>query len=827
MKISLNWLDEWVEISDVKPEDLAHRLTMAGLEVDSIEHRGRGHDDIVVGRIEAIEEHPKADRLVLCEVDVGEEAGPRTIVCGASNMSAGDRVPAALPGARPPALDFEITGREVMGVESSGMLCSEEELDLAEESQGLMIIDDDATVGTPVFEALGLVDTVLEIDLTPNRSDCLSHLGVAREVAALYGRALRSERLEIGTVDEDQGKSSAEIADLRVIDEEGCPHYRMAVIEDVEVTESPAWLRRRLSTVGVRSVNAVVDATNFILMDVGQPLHAFDLDRLEGAQIVVRRAKKGESFVGIDHEIYELDKEDLVICDDRGPVALAGVMGGERTEVTKETSRVLLECAFFDPTSVRRSSKRHGLHTESSHRFERTIDAGGVEEAMQRALALLVNVQQETTGRAPALSSKVEVAGGEFEPLPAVELDPRRASTLVGVDFEADDCRALLESIGVQVEDSLQGTLRCTAPSFRSDLRRSIDLIEELARLYGYDNIPTTLPRVAVAEAHVRRDQKCEKTIVSGDERRRLGWVRSTLLGEGLLEAISYSFMGDDDLDRLALGEDDCRRLAAKVANPLVKSQGRMRTTLMASMLDNLKTNFAQRRMDVALFEIGRRYFSTGERRTVAIAVTGHRRHHWSGDRSWDFFELKGIVESLASPWDVDDSRWSRPETPEPFLHPGVQAHWQGSGDEILGFVGQLHPAVAQSEGIDDPVFLAEIDLEALIARGARSATAQPAAKYPAVVRDFALLYTQDRPYAQLVDAVDTLAGEDADFGALFEELELFDVYEGEQVPRGYRSLAISVTYRSDERTLTEAEVEVADRQLLSHLEEVVGARLR
>ncbi len=828
MKISINWLDEWVEVSDLEPRELAHRLTMAGLEVDSLEEIGGGHEDIVVGEIRQIEEHPKADRLVICKVDVGEKEGERTIVCGAKNMSVGDRVPTALPGSQPPGLDFEIGRREVMGVESGGMLCSEEELELAEESEGLMIIEEDVAIGEPVFRALGLEDTILEIDLTPNRSDCLSHLGVAREVSALYDRPLREQRLNIGAIEEDGSRPAGKIADLTVIDDEGCPHYRMAILENLDVVDSPAWLKRRLLSVGVRTVNYVVDVTNYVLMDVGQPLHAFDLDRLEGPEIVVRRAEEGETMVGIDHEEYELGTDDLVICDARGPVALAGVMGGERTEVSEETKRVLLECAYFDPTSVRRASKRHGLHTESSHRFERSIDAGGVEAAMERTLEVLVRVQSEATGVAPRVCAGVEVAGGAPKELRQVELDPERASSMVGVEFDASQCRRLLESLGIEVEAADGGRLRCRVPSFRNDLDRPIDLVEELARLYGYDNIPTTLPRMAVAEKHVRRTEAKEQTIVSRHERSQIDWVRTTLLEEGLLEAISYSFMGDEDLDRLRLTDDDCRRKAARVANPLVKSQARMRTTLMASMLDSVQRNFAQSRSDVALFEIGRRYFTSGERRTVALAVTGRRRRHWSGDRLWDFFDLKGVVESMATPWDVQGASWTRPDEPEPFLHPGVQAVWKRRDGQILGFVGQLHPAVAQQEEIDDPLYLAEIDLETLIDTGSPNRLARRPAKYPAVVRDYALLYERERPYAELKEAVEELAQEDDEsFGPVFETMELFDVYQGEQVPQGYRSLAIKITYRSDERTLQEADVEAADRQLLSHLEAEVGARLR
>ena len=824
MKVSINWLDEWIEVADLDPEELAHRLTMAGLEVDGIDYLGRGHDDIVIGEITAIDEHPDADRLVVCEVDVGDADGRRTIVCGATNMEVGDRVPVALPGSEPPGIDFGIAAREVMGVQSQGMLCSAEELELAGDSDGLMIVGDKVPIGEPAFDALDLKDAILEIDLTPNRSDCLSHLGVAREVAALYDRSLRPMRLEIERK-EGEGSPVEEIAGLKVIDEEGCPQYRMAVLEDIEVGPSPNWLQRRLASVGVRSVNSVVDVTNFVLMDVGQPLHAFDLDRLAGPEIVVRRAEEGETLLGIDHNEYELDPDDLVIADAEKPVALAGVMGGADSEVSEDSSRILLECAYFDPTTVRRSAKRHGLHTESSHRFERGIDPGSVGDTAHRAVELLVSVQRETVGDEPTVCQgiSVEMSG---DPAPQIiDLKPERVAAVLGVDISKGDSRAHLESIGVEVDEE-NGLFKCRVPTFRGDLTRSVDLVEEVARLHGYDEIPTTLPPVVAGLGHRRRDDQDTETIVSRSERGSLDWLRGLLLDHGLLEAINYSFMGDADLDRLRLGDDDCRRKAPKVANPLVKGQARMRTTLVASLLDNVKSNFAQSQYDLGLFEIGRRYFSTGEKRTLGIVVTGSRRRDWSGERTWDFFELKGLVELLSTPWDIDGTRWARPEAAESYLHPGVQAVWAW-GDKALGFVGQLHPAIAQDEQLEQPIYFAEIDIEALVAAGLKQPIAEPAAKYPAVVRDFALLYDDDRPYGELHDAVGQLAAEDASFGAIFESLELFDVYEGEQVPVGRRSLAIKVTYRSSEKTLQEKEIDGADRQLLSHLEESVDAQLR
>ncbi|MFU8803923.1 MAG: phenylalanine--tRNA ligase subunit beta [Bradymonadaceae bacterium] len=826
MKISWNWLNEWIDLEGIEADELAERLTMSGLEVEFVERLGAGVDDIVVGKILEIVDHPKADRLVICTVDAGEEA-PRQIVCGAKNMKAGDRVPTALPGSQPPALDFEIGEREVMGVPSSGMLCAEEELGFARESEGLMILPGDLPLGRPVFEALGFKDTVFHIGLTPNRADCLSHLGVAREVGALYGRALRAERVRVPTpLWENENKAIGAVASLQIDDEEGCPQYGMAVLEDVEVGPGPLWLRRRLLSVGVRSINNIVDVTNFVLMDVGQPLHTFDLDELAGQKIIVRRARKGETLLGIDHREYALEPEDLVIADAERPVALAGVMGGANSEVTEKTRRILLECAYFDPRTVRRSARRHSLHTESSHRFERGIDPGAVEANMSRAVSGLVRAHEHLESGTPVVDQGVLFARTAVPEPAEVRLPHDMANRILGTEISDEAIQEHLLSLGLEVragDDAHWGVL---VPTYRLDLERPIDLVEEIARLHGYDQIPTSLPRGTMGYRHGRRDSKEAPTIIDAHTRGLLRWMRTTLLENGLYEAVNYSFMGEEELDALGLGADDCRRKAAPLANPLIKTQGLMRTTLVPSLLQNLATNLAQRTQDVALFEMGRRYFPTGERRTLGIVLSGDKLGHWRGTQSWDFFDLKGIVETLASPFELGDARWVVPEVLEPYLHPGVQAMWLLDGAPVAT-VGQLHPGQAQEREIEGAVYLAELDVDLLLARPERRMRYKPLPKFPGVHRDFALLYERQAPYSALRQAIDTLAGKEAAVGEILESVELFDLYEGEQIPEGKRSLALSLVYRSTERTLTEDDVEKADRLLLEWLEKETGASLR
>lgn len=823
MRISVNQLARWIgpgAVGDV--EELAHRLTMVGLEVEEVVHVGRGHDDIVVGRIVAIEDHPSADRLVVCRVDVGD-GSIRQIVCGATNMSEGDLVPVALPGSRPPALDFEIGSRKVAGVMSDGMLCAEEELGLAAESDGLWILPGELELGVPVFEATGTSDAHLEIGLTPNRPDCLSHLGVAREVAAIRGERLDESSLDRAPAWESGSGDVADVASLEVKDSEGCPRYVAAVLEDVKVRPSPDWLRKMVVAMGMRSINNVVDVTNVVLADIGQPLHAFDLDRLAEQAIVVRRARAGEKLEAIDHKTYELTADDLVIADSEKPVAIAGVMGGVDTEVTEQTTRILLECAYFQPTTVRKTSKRLGIHSESSHRFERGIDPAATLRNAAYAVELLLRTQDDD----------VTVRRGVLEHHPD-PVDPRRISLprglvkrILGIEIAGDDIVELLGSI--RIEATQEGDrLEVVAPTFRPDLERPIDIVEEIARLHGYEAFEARLPRAPMGAAHRLREQtEHPATIVSRAAGRKLWDTRTRLLAAGFHETVTYSFMSEADLELLGLPEGDSRRRALRVANPLTQDQEFMRTTIVPAHLRALADNVAQRNVDMALFEIVRRFDARGDAgRTLSILATGVIAPHFESTRRWDLFDLKGLLESLLG--DQSASHWVRPSAPEPYLHPGVQATWC-VGDQVLGTVGQLHPLVLHRLDVEleAPVWIAEIDFEELVNHARKAPTFEAYPRFPAVRRDFALLYDREADWAALEQSVSELARSEHAFGAIYESMRLFDVYQGEQVPEGKRSVAIEVVYRSSERTLTDAEVAAADEVLLTTIARQTGATLR
>ncbi len=823
MKVSMKWLARWVDVDGIGADDLAHRLTMSGLEVEAVEKIGEGMDDIVVGRIDSIEDHEKADKLVVCKVDAGE-GRQRTIVCGATNMSAGDLVPVALPGSQPPALDFEIGERKVLGIMSEGMLCAEEELGLADESEGLWILPADAPIGVPVFEAMGLVDTVIHLGVTPNRPDALSHRGVAREIAVLYGRDFKTG-VDLGGVERLAGGEGdvTEVASLELVDADGCPRYGLAVIEGVKVGPSPDWLVARLAAIGVRSVNNIVDVTNFVLQDVGQPLHAFDLDKL-GSKVVVRSAKDGEEIVGIDHKTYKLTSADLVIASEDSPVAIAGVMGGEATEVTESTTRILIECAYFDPTRVRKGAKRHALHTESSHRFERGIDPNGIADNLAMAVELVMQTQEGLDATPVVRKGTIEAYPKAIEPA-VIEYDVALYERIMGDSVSVDETSRILEGIGAGVEQ-VDGHLAVTVPTFRPDLERPIDLVEEVGRVLGFDNVVPTFPKAKMGEKHVvRENPRHAPTIVPRELLRERVDRRALLTSQGLREMVGYSFMSRQDLDRLEVAEGDPRRDVVEVANPLTKEQEYMRTTLLPGLLSVLEHNVQRRRRDVALFEFGRTFHQDGERERLALLVTGPRGLHFSDTRDWDFFDVKGLLDALVLDRELD-GEWTKPEAGQAHLHPGIQAEWR-VGNHLVGTAGYLHPNILQDLELEAPVIVAEVDLGVLDEAGAAVRKYVAQGRFPASNRDFAFLVSKDTSWGQIEATIHELADEDPAVGELLRSVRVFDLYEGEQVPDGKRSLAMSLEYRSDERTLTDEEIAKLDTAVVERLNDRVGAQLR
>ena len=819
MKVSWNWLGDWVDLEGLDPHEVADKLTMLGLETEGVEITGQGFDHIVVGHIEVIEPHPDSDKLVICRVNVGQDA-LKQIVCGAKNMKAGDKVPAALEGAKPPAFDFVIADRKLRGVMSEGMLCSEDELGLAKDTDGLMILPPDLVTGQDLVTALALKDTVIEISLTPNRPDCLGHRGVAREIAAAYNRELKPLSDAQALWESKDGGFEASEASLSIEDLDGCPRYIFSLIKNVEVGPSPLWLASRLRATGLRSINNIVDITNYILMDLGQPIHAFDYKKLSGQQIVVRRAREGEVMIGLDQKEYKLTTDDLVIADSEKPVAIAGVMGGANSEVDEQTTEVLLEVAYFDPSSVRKSAKHHSLHTEASHRFERGIDSGATVENAKRAVEMIASTQSAAkVGTGIAQAGAAEVAKGK------ISITTEKSNRALGLCLTADDQIKMWESIGLTVSSKQESSVEMEIPTWRPDLERPIDLVEEIARLYGFDQIPSTLPKMMMGFSHqVSEEAKHKPTIFSRVKRSQLGVLRQRLLDHGFHEAINYSFMSPEELDSLELSPEDMRHDLVEVANPLTVDQKYMRTTLLWGLLRNYKRNKAQRMENVSLFELGRVYYgSRPERRTLAFVVEGKNIQYWQESRDWNFYDLKGLIAGM---WRerLSDDRWEACEVNEPYLHPGVQARYLTADGGVLATLGQLHPKFAKEHGVDPGLYYGEVDLEPWLLMGQRERKYQGLKRFPAIKRDYAYLLKDEHSYNALVAQIHVWAERESAFGELMEDVELFDHYQGEQVPEGHRSLALSIRYRAEDRTLTDEQITAVDAGLSGWLNETLGA---
>jgi phenylalanyl-tRNA synthetase beta chain len=795
MKVSLSWLSEYTPIKLSAPE-LAEALTLVGLAVDAADDRFRFLDTVRVGRILSVDPHPDAERLSLCRVDDGE--GVRAIVCGAPNVEAGALAAVALPGTVMPNGAVLEAGL-IRGQRSEGMLCSAAELALGTVADGILILEGPLTVGTPLNRALGLSDPVLEIDLTPNRADCLSLIGVAREVAAIQRTRLKHPRVNVADADERVTR----LASVAIEAPDHCRRYAARVIEDVVVKPSPFWLQDRLLSVGLRPINNIVDVTNFVMMECGQPLHAFDLDRLAENRIVVRTAGHGERFVTLDQKERVLDADMLMICDGARPVAVAGVMGGLNSEIDRQTTRVLIESACFDPASVRRTSKKLGLGTDASRRFERGVDPAGTVLAATRAAQLMAHV---SGGR---------IAGGVIDAHPRpwtpgpIRLSVGRTARLLGVKINKKKISRLLSAIEFKVAPTpARDELEVTAPSFRVDVTRPEDLMEEVARLSGYDTIPVTYPVMPAGQRPPAPRLELRQQ------------AKTILNGLGFTEVITYSFVHPMSCDRLQLAANDPRRAAVAVLNPLAEDQAVMRTSLIPGLLETMRFNLAQQTKRVKIFEIGKVFLQTPgaelpeEPEIIAGLWTGSRQGlSWHGrETSCDFFDLKGALESLLDALALDGVRFERmPDAGCDYTRPGHAARLLAAGREI-GLMGEIHPRVRAAYDLKQSGFVFELDTDAIQALLSKTRYRKRTPKFPAVTRDITLIIDQGIEAQQVIDAVGAMRL------ALMENVQLFDVFAGEPIPAGKRSLSFRFTYRSPEKTLEDAEVNRLHQGLMDRL---------
>ena len=797
MNVSVKWLKKYVDF-DLSPEALAERLLMLGMEIESIKQLGEGLDRVVVGRISTVEKHPQADKLVLCNVDVGSGTDTQ-IVCGAPNAREGLVAPVALVGAQLPN-GLTIKRAKIRGEESQGMLCSEQELAISDEASGLMELPDDTQIGAPLVEALGLNDVVLELEITPNRPDCLSMIGVAREIGVTTGNSLRLPKVNVpsGTTDIHNLTSvTIEAPDL-------CPRYAARVIQGVKIAPSPAWLQRRLETIGVGTINNIADITNYVLMEYGHPLHAFDYHQLTENRIVVRRAKPGEKLKTIDAEERELTPDMLVIADAENPVALAGVMGGFDSEITDQTVDVLLESAYFHPPSIRKTSKVLGMHTEASHRFERGADPAGVIPALNRAAHLITEI-----AGGEICSGIVDVYPGKREAI-NIKLRPERANFVLGTEIDADDIRDILTRLGFIVSDAFE----VTAPTFRPDVGQEVDLIEEIARVYGFDNIPTTLPRGDIPIPKVDLKENLREH------------VKTYLLQYGMMEAMNYAFYHPDVFDRIRLASTDPLRQAVQIANPLSEDQSIMRTTLIPSLLANAQHNRNHQINDVQFFECSKVFIPSetdeypNEPERVAGIIAGNLGAGVYGDplRPADFFDIKGVVEGMLD--QCGSSDYTITHTDHPAFHPGRRAEIRIE-DKALCVFGEAHPEVLGNYDLPHKAYLFELDFDRLVNVVEPMKQFEPIPIYPSVNRDLAIVLDADTPASHPTEIIKAAGGE------LVSALHLFDVYTGEQVPEGKKSLAFAIEYRSTTETLTDEVVDRVHGGILEQLERELGATLR
>jgi phenylalanyl-tRNA synthetase beta chain len=807
MRISLNWLSEYVAGLPA-PEEVARRLTAVGLEVEAIERTGQGLEGVVAARIVAAEKHPNAEKLSVTRVDAGR-GEPLQVVCGAKNFQVGDVVPLAPVGTTLPG-GTKIEQAKLRGVESFGMLCSARELGLSDDAAGLLLLDRTTAPGTPVARALALEDVLLEVNVTPNRPDALSHVGIARELAALLGTKVSLPRPRLP----EGGGPAADAVKVRIEDPERCARYAARVIEGVKIGPSPLWLARRLEACGVRSISNVVDATNFALLELGHPLHAFDLDKVAGREIVVRTARPGEKLVTLDGKERALDPEDLLIADrDRGS-ALAGVMGGGDSEISAGTTRVLLESAWFQPNGVRRTSRRHGLKTEASYRFERGADPGMVIPAVDRCAALIA-----------------ELAGGTVRPgivdahprpvrSPEVRLRWRRPAEILGMDVAKDEARRILSGLGFQERAADGEGATYEVPSWRVDVSLEEDLVEEIVRTKGYDAIPETLPRTAIQTPAEHREADA------------LARIRAALEGAGFSEAVNFSFVAARELepfDRLvATGDGSGRALGVALKNPISADLAVMRTSLVPSLLRNAVHNRRQRVDDVRLYEIARAYHPHPEDgahepslealRVGGVLVGRRSPVGWAvGGDVADFFDAKAAVSAVLEALGVE-ARWRA--RGEGWLHPRTSATVLAAhGEGVLGEVGELHPRVAAAFELPRGVLAFELHLDALLAAARLVPQYRPIPRLPAVLRDVAVVVDD----AATAASVEALVREEP----LVETVTLFDVYRGAPLPAGKKNLAFAIAYRAPDRTLTDAEADAAHARIVQRLRTRIGAELR
>ena len=801
MLVSLKWLKDYVNI-ELTSEELAHRLTMSGLEVEEIKTIRPHFSGVVVAKIISVKSHPSADRLLLCTVSDGVETYP--VVCGAKNISVGDIVPLAKVGAVIPG-GYTIKSSLLRGEKSDGMLCSEAELEIGDDESGIMHLSADLKLGLPLEKALNTEDTVLDVNVTPNRSDCLNMLGIAREVAAITGKKIKLPTVKIK-------ESSADInsmASVKIIDADFCPRYTARMINNVKIGPSPVWMKTRLEAAGFRAINNIVDVTNFVMLEMGQPLHAFDFRFLEKGKIIVRKSKENEEFISLDGKARNLPTDTVLICDGVKPVAIGGIMGGLNSEVKEDTQVVLLESAYFNPSSIRKSSRKMAMPTDAAFRFERGIDPEGVVKALNRAAQLIAELSGGTIYKNYIDEYPKKIKSAKNIPL---RLD--RIRQIIGTEIKAKDVTRILRSIDMVLKQKGKGSYLVTPPTCRFDILREVDLIEEVIRLYGYDRVPETIPAIDVKEMEFIPRLDLEERI------------RQILTGSGYTEIVNYSFGTPQAGDILCLPENDERRQTVRIKNPLGEDLSAMRTTMIYGLLETAKKNANNGSFDLKIFEIGRVFQNSPEtelpeeKNMIAGLLTGKiTDEFWSSGKTVDFYFLKGSLENIFFDLKINHCRYLSASA-EPFLHPGKSCGIY-LNDEKIGFLGEVHPDVLEKIDIKNNLYLFEINLDIMVnAYLEKKIFYSEISKFPAVTRDAAFIIPDTMEADQMINIV---LGQKED---LLENIIIFDVYKGKGITEG-KSLGLRFSYRAPDRTLTDLETNAVHERIVQNTVNLTGAKIR
>lgn len=809
MQVSIKWLKDYIDFNET-PEQLAEILTMAGVPVENVNYMGAGLEKVITGKIVNIDKHPDADRLCVCTIDVGAQEAI-IIVTGATNVRVGQMVPVAMIGAKLPN-GTKISKGKLRGVASFGMLCSANELQLdlstlsEDQKQGIYILPSETPVGIDIKEVLGLTDIILEFELTANRADCFSVMGLIREIAVLTGN---TPKKPIINVRENAGEKSSNLVSVKIESPELCSRFAARVLKDVKIGPSPVWIKERIEGAGIRSINNVVDVTNFVMIELGQPLHAYDYNTLSGHTLIARKANPGETITTLDDVKRKLTPEMLVIADSVQAAGIAGVMGGLVTEVTENTKTVVLEAASFNGVSIRRTSRACGLHSEASGRFERGIDAVNSIKALDRAAQLL-----EEMGACTVCEGIVDAYPG-FEIASIVTFTAEQINRRLGTNIDKRTMVNILKRLEFEVNADKEEIV-VTVPSWRNDVRYMEDISEEISRIYGFNNITSTFPDGSMMHGR----QSAEQSFL--DE------VRNSLNAVGLNEIVSFSFTHPQTFDKMNVATDSQLRVAVPIMNPITDEFPLLRTTVVSSILETVARNLSRKNDDIRIFEIGSVFTPKAlpmaelpiEKVMISGAISGKRDvASWNqGKEMVDFYDAKGIIEVLFAKLGI--SKYTVEAGEHYAMHPGKTAIFK-KGKEIIAYVGEVHPEVQNNMDISKKTYLFEMDAQVLMKYSVLTCSYQSLPKYPAISRDLAMLVSTEVTASEVEKTIVKSAG------SLLKDIHLFDVYTGEQVAEGKKSLAFSLQFQSADKTLTDEEIDKSYNAILVQLEKAFDAKLR